>query len=89
MSHNFEKHFALVKTDPELWQPYRTYRALDRTVLCAAQTRIHGAWVAYAMAVPGRNHEYEMEEVLLHGSKIPERVARALFPVFDGLPYDD
>jgi len=56
-------------------------------VLCVAQTRIEGAWSAYCDAVEGMNHDFEAEKVLAYGAKLPEIVARAIFPEFDGVPY--
>lgn len=70
------------------WRPYRTWSALATTVLCAATTRIEGTWTAYCRDVPGIRHDAEVEDVFEWGDKLPERIARAIFPVFEGVPYD-
>lgn len=62
-------------------------RALASRVLVVARTRIEGTWAAYCDAVPGYDHDNEERAVLLRGDKLPERVAAALFPEFDGVPY--
>lgn len=62
-------------------------RALASRVLVVARTRIEGTWAAYCDAVPGYDHDHEERAVLLRGDKLPERVAVALFPEFDGVPY--
>ena len=69
------------------WEPTVRRFALNRDVLVVARTRIEGKWAAYCKAVPGRNHDYEMDGVLYDGSKVPERVARVLFPDFNDIKY--
>ena len=44
-------------------------------------------WAAYIGPVPGNNHEVEYVEVLRSGSKLPEDVARLLFPSFSDLTW--
>lgn len=61
--------------------------ALAMRVLAVATTREEGAWCAYADAVPGIRHDLEQRGVLDHGDKLPEDVARVLFPGFADLPY--
>lgn len=61
-------------------------RALDIRVLVVAHRRVEGSWCAYIKNVPGDNHMDELEEVSAHGSKLPEAVARAIFPHIEG-PY--
>lgn len=61
--------------------------ALDHKVLAVARTRVEGKWAAYVGAVCGVNHDDEYEEVLKHGSKLPEHFARVLFTEFEELPY--
>lgn len=73
--------------EAERWRPYIRWIALARRVLVVANTRIEGAWNAYIDAVPGENHDREWEEVKSHGAKLPEQVARSLFPDFEGVPY--
>ena len=80
-------HFPTTSADAEKWQPIQRYRALARRVLVVAQTRVECQWSAYVDAVPGYNHEDEWQEVLHHGAKAPEGVARALFPEFDDVQY--
>ena len=74
--------------NPREWTPTIMRRALSSQVLVVAKTRIEGAWSAYCDAVPGISHEREQERVLLHGTKIPEEVARVLFPEFEDVPYN-
>lgn len=42
-----------------------------------------------AKAVPGNRHEDEIHDVLDHGAKLAEALARELFPVFRDVPYAD
>lgn len=72
---------------PETYDDWtRTIRrvALARKVLCVATTRVEGSWTAYINAVPGLDHHVEVDVVLARGTKLPERIARMLFPEFDG-----
>ncbi len=58
------------------------WQALDSKVIVVA---IEGAvkdWAAYIGAVPGDNHDKEWFDVAKHGTKLPEKVARLLFPDF-------
>lgn len=71
------------------WKPTLAMRALAVRVLAVARTRVEGKWAAYIDAVPGECHEDECDAVLRRGDKPPEAVARALFPMFDGVPYAD
>lgn len=75
------------RCDVDGWEPYIRVRALSPRVLVVAKTRIEGAWKAYCDAVPGQNHDDEWEEVMRHGSEIPEALALAMFPEFEGVPY--
>ncbi len=71
-------------------QPFKSlqiHRALAMRVLCVAHTLLPEHWAAYVDAVPGMQHELETEPVLRVGEKLPEDVARALFPEYAGLPY--
>lgn len=70
------------------WEPTTARFALASRVLIVAVTRIEGAWSAYCDAVPGIRHDDEWEEVWRTGTKIPEKMARALFPQFEDLPYN-
>jgi len=79
---DWQAHFA---TKPFI--PLFLRRALAMRVLCVATTREEGAWAAYCDAVPGYDHQAEEDAVLRHGDKLPEPVARALFPHFEGVPY--
>ncbi len=71
------------------WQPYVLHVALSPRVLVVAQTRIEGAWAAYCDAVPGSSHRDERGSVLERGTKVPESLARLLFPSFDAIRYAD
>jgi len=61
------------------------YRALDRKVLCVAVKRVEGAWCAYIAAVPGENHQKELDLVKRFGAKLPKEIALEVFPQFKGL----
>lgn len=63
------------------------WRALDRKVLVVAVKRVEGYWCAYIGAVPGESHERELQDVRDHGAKLPENIALAIFPQFEGTPY--
>jgi len=69
------------------WAPVIYWTALHHRVLCAARTRIEGAWSAYCGPVIGQNHGTEWQDVLDHGSKLPECVAVAIFPDLAEVPY--
>ena len=69
------------------WKPDVQYRALSPTVLAVSRTRIEGTWAAYVDSVPGVNHDLETQPVLNQGAKLPEPVARALWPEYQDLPY--
>lgn len=70
-----------------VWQPYERRVALDRQVLVLARSRQEGAWKAYCGAVLGMDHDMEVDKVRREGTQLPEIVARALFPEFEGVPY--
>jgi len=61
--------------------------ALAPTILVVANTRIECAWRAYIDSVPGMNHDIEWHSVLASGTTLPEEVALAIFPEFEGVPY--
>ena len=84
----WKDHFPKTHHEAVGWVPLHTYCALHQFVICAATTRIEGAWSAYCMNVPGCNHRLEYPEVLKYGDKLPEKVALALFPQFEGVFYD-
>jgi len=63
------------------------WKALDTTVLVVAVKRIPGEWCAYIKGVPGENHEKELPIVKSYGAKLSEKVALAIFPMYEGIPY--
>ena len=79
--------FPESREEAQMWIPVQRHTALARQVLIVAQTRVEGAWKAYADAVPGFCHEYEVGPVLANGSELPEKIAQVLFPCFEGIPY--
>lgn len=83
----YRSHFPTDVESAREFQPHVTSRALASRVLVVAKTRIECAWCAYCDAVPGEDHSRELDAVLRHGSKLDERIARALFPQFEGIPY--
>ena len=60
---------------------------LGSRVMAVARSRIDGTWTANCDCVIGADLEVGIKLVLDHGTKLPEEVARALFPFFDGVPY--
>jgi hypothetical protein len=56
------------------------YKALGARVLAVATVGAVGDWSAYVDAVPGKSHEKEAEEVAGTGDKLPEDLAKFLFP---------
>lgn len=74
-------------SEHETWEPAVLHRALDRCVLAVARTRIEGAWAAYVSSVAGQNHRAEIADVLDRGARLDESIARAIFPVFENIPY--
>ena len=73
--------------DYKEWKPLILRSALASTVLVVAKTRVEGAWSAYCLDVPGKNHDCEVERVLQEGDKVSERIARVMFPYFIDIPY--
>jgi len=74
--------------DLDTWQPTVIYKALSMRILCAATTRIEGAWSAYIGVVPGMKHSQEFYDVLKYGDPLPYHVASALFSEFEEVPYN-
>jgi len=68
------------------FEPEISMHALAADVLAVATTRVEGAWCAYIAAVAGIRHDEEYQAVLRTGEKLPERIAKVLFPGCD-LPY--
>ena len=79
--------FPETKTESLDWKPLTRRKALHSNVLCHARTRIEGMWAAYIFPVPGVNHEEEEWLWKTEGNKLPEYIARAMFPEFGELPY--
>ena len=86
---HLENHFPTNPEQAACWEHFVTYRALHSRVLCVAHTRVETAWCAYCAPVTGYNHDDETGDVLRHGDKLDEGLARFLFPIFDGVPYAD
>jgi len=83
-------HDALRDSSPPKYknfEPVIIRGALATRVLVVAKTRIEGTWAAYVDAVPGVNHDVEQYEVLEYGTKLPEQIARFLFPMFADKEY--
>lgn len=80
-------HFPKSAEEARAWKPLVRRRALASRVLVVARTRVEAAWAAYVDAVPGQNHDRELEAVLDHGDKLEENIARCLFPEFKAIPY--
>ena len=84
-----ERQFEFPETSEEakLWSDSQVteYRALHRKVLCHAHTRIEGAWCAYIFPVKGKSHQEEWRGWREDGVKLPEEIAKLLFPAFEGI----
>ena len=83
----YRSHFPKNYFEAAHFEPMIRTMALDRCVLAVAITRVEGSWCAYISDVPGESHEREKAIVLERGAKIPPRIARAMFPFFDDIPY--
>ena len=67
---------------------FLVYHALATKVLAVASVNEEvGDWSVYIDAVPGMNHDDEMEEVRARGSKTFKEFAECLFPRFKHLRY--
>ena len=59
----------------------REWRVLDtRVIVVASQGGRGDDWAAYIGAVKGKCHAEEWEDVLDHGTKLPQEIAEAIFP---------
>ncbi len=63
------------------------WKALAQTVLVVAVKRVPGEWCAYIKDTPGESHERELERVRAYGAKLSEKIALAIFPMYEGTPY--
>jgi len=64
------------------------YEALASKVLVVAVQRQIG-WCAYCDAVAGENHEQEFQAIVYDGCKLLEKVARAIFPQYSNMIYEE
>lgn len=80
-------HFPKTSEEATIWKPWVLHRALAARVLAVARTRVECTWAAYVDAVPGHDHDEEVNPVLDRGIKLDEAIARELFPVFEKIPY--
>ena len=80
-------NFPETPEEAKTWKPVETHHALAMRVLAVAHTRVEGTWCAYIDAVDGHNHDFETEDVFHNGEKLTEKVALALFPMFENVPY--
>lgn len=80
---SFERAYETKFPEP----PEIRHRALSAYILTVARTRVDGTWAAYVGVVRGLDHRMERHGVLELGTKLDEKVARALFPEFDGTSY--
>lgn len=81
--------FNFPETKEELinWKCITKRYMLHRCVMCLARTRVEGTWNAYCFPVPGQNHDTEEYLWKTEGVKLPEQVAKIMFPSFDKVPY--
>ncbi len=85
----WRSHFPKSPKEAQEFAPWIDRVALSCNVLVVANTRVECAWCAYCSAVRGYDHGLEQQAVLDHGDKLPERIARAIFPRFESIPYAD
>lgn len=78
---------ATIVKDIKGWKETFVWKALHYKVLAVAKTRIEGKWSAYCFPVPGVNHDNETYLWKKEGSKLEEKIALAIFPQFEGIPY--
>ena len=83
----WREHFPKDATEAKAFLAHTQYRCLAPGVLIVMQTRIECTWAAYCAVVPNMNHDDEFKDVLRHGDKLPEDVARAIFPGAPPVPY--
>ena len=69
------------------FKPVRARYSLGPNVMVVARTRIEGAWSAYCAAVQGQSISHDEKFTLDNGSKLPEKIARAIFEPFEELKY--
>lgn len=87
LSEPLRSHFPKSSDEALAFEPLIRHRALDMCVLVVARTRIECAWAAFVGAVDGLNHFDERDNILDHGAKLDEPIARILFPEFAEVPY--
>ena len=85
----WRSHFPKTAEEVAEWVEHRFVYALGQRVLAVARTRVECAWAAYIGDVNGWDHGKEWRQVLESGDKLPEHVARALFPKLKDVPYGD
>ena len=75
------------QTEGQKWSPTIARYSLSPNVMVVARTRIEGTWAAYVAAVPGQSLEEDESLTLDNGSKLPEKIARAIFEHFEEMKY--
>jgi len=63
------------------------YVILGSHVIAVAKEGAVGDWAAYIDAVSGYNQADDINRVMEYGDKLPEDVARVLFPGFSDLKW--
>ena len=69
------------------WKPQIRHVALHRKFLAVAVPRIEGTWKCFGVSAPGLDHHSEEAAWEYDGCEMPERIARAIFPRYDEIPY--
>ena len=69
------------------WRPRIARYSLGPNVMVVARTRIEGAWGAYCAPVQGLSISHDEKFTLDNGTKLPEKIARAIFDQFEELKY--
>jgi hypothetical protein len=75
------------QTEEQKWSPTIARYSLSPNVMVVARTRIEGTWAAYCAAVQGQSLSHDEKFTLDNGSKLPEKIARAIFEQFEELKY--
>ena len=75
------------QTEGQEWSAKIARYSLSPNVMVVARTRIEGTWAAYVAAVPGQSLSEDEKLTLDNGTKLSEKIARAIFSTFEEMKY--
>lgn len=88
---HLRKLFPTNEEEARSWKATRVPYQLSAHLLVVAQTRIECAWAAYIGAMGqqdyGVDNHFAYKYVAMVGDKLPEEIARVIFPQFAEVPY--